>query len=135
MAWYISRAALRSSRRQPLRPTSPPSRVNFRSALRFSVVGRSSCTGVSSLVVDFVRRLRPALAVLVADHDGPGMEGAADCASHLVRSCPVCVITPPTGVKDLREWKQRGARKADIEKLIEDSHVRRLSIESRPVVR
>jgi hypothetical protein len=98
----------------------------------FDVVGRPSCTGVTTLLVDFVKRHGPHDVVVVADRDAPGQRGAESLATALLLYVKtLCVVTPPTGVKDVREWRQHGATPADIHSLIDGAPVRQLQVTSR----
>lgn len=80
----------------------------------FTAIGRSSCTGGTKLIVRLVRSCLPRNAILVADGDRPGQEGADFLARSIapyVRG--IKIVTPPNGLKDLRAWKQAGATAAD----------------------
>jgi hypothetical protein len=79
-----------------------------------------------------LRRLAVPIVVIVADADAPGQRGAENLASVLLAYCPaVRVIVPPAGVKDLREWKRRGATHADVQAAIDAAPVRRLAVQVR----
>lgn len=80
------------------------------------------------MVCAFAKRLRPSDVVVVGDGDEPGREGAEQVASALAVSCSVRVIYPPEGTKDAREWKRRGAIRADVEAAIEASAPVRLVV-------
>ena len=100
--------------------------------LGFSAVGRPSCTGGVKLLVELVRRAKPSGVVIVADADPPGQRGAESLATVLLAySAAVRIITPPTGCKDAREWKQRRATVADVLAAIEATPVRRLTVSVR----
>jgi hypothetical protein len=67
--------------------------------------------------------------VVVADSDPPGQRGAENLARQLVAYVPaVRRITPPTGIKDAREWLQAGATAADVLRAIAAAPVRKLTI-------
>jgi hypothetical protein len=100
--------------------------------LGFPAVGRPSCTGGVKLLIEFVRKYNPASVVIVADADVPGQRGAENLASVLAAYCQaVCIITPPAGVKDAREWKRRGATAADVQAMIDAAPVRKLTVSAR----
>ncbi len=100
--------------------------------LGFSAVGRPSCTGGVKLLVELVQAQRPAELVIVADGDAPGQRGAESLASVLVAySRAVRVITPPSGIKDARDWKRRGATAEDMAAVIDVAPVRRLAIRTK----
>lgn len=97
--------------------------------LGFSAVGRPSCTGGVRHLVDLARALRPSEVAIIADGDAPGQRGAASLAAVLVAYCPaVRVATPPAGIKDARQWKQRGATAAGVAAVIDAAPVRRLAV-------
>ena len=100
--------------------------------LEFPAIGRPSCTGGVTLIVDLVRQRGTSETIIVADGDSPGERGAETLASVLVAYArSVRVITPPAGIKDVREWKRQGATRADVQTLIDAAPVRRLSIHSK----
>jgi hypothetical protein len=97
--------------------------------LGFSAVGRPSCTGGVRLLVELVQRLAVPDVVIVADGDAPGQRGAESLAAVLVAYCPaVRVIGPPAGIKDARQWRQRGATASEVQEVIDAAPVRRLAI-------
>lgn len=97
--------------------------------LGFSAIGRPSCTGGVNLLAELVRNVKPSGVVIVADADAPGQRGAEALAAVLVAySQSVRIITPPSGVKDAREWKRRGATAADVQAVIDVAPVRKLTI-------
>jgi len=71
--------------------------------LGFNAIGRPSCMGATDLICEFVAG-RSAVAIM-ADRDGPGMDGAERLA-HSLRSIvgKVLVMSPPDGHKDVRAW-------------------------------
>mgnify|MGYP003626568585 CR=1 FL=1 len=78
--------------------------------LGFDAIGRPSCLGGTHLIAEAVSGRHTAI---VADLDGPGMDGALRLQKHLVKLCPTCkVIVPPHN--DMREWVGSGASKQDI---------------------
>jgi DNA primase len=97
--------------------------------LGFSAVGRPSCTGGVKLLVELVQQHRPGGVVIVADADAPGRRGAERLAAVLVAYCrKVRIIMPPDGVKDMRDWKRRGATTADVNAAIDKAQVQRLAV-------
>ena len=78
--------------------------------LGFSAIGRPSCLGGTALITEAVSSRR---VVIIADDDGPGMDGAVRLKKHLSVFCPqVQIITPPC--KDMRDWVKSGATKQDV---------------------
>ena len=97
-----------------------------------AAVGRPSCAGGVRHLADLARARRPAEVVIIADGDAPGQRGAEFLAAVLVAYCPaVRIATPPPGIKDARQWKQRGATAADVAAVIDAAPVRRLEIRTR----
>ncbi len=99
--------------------------------LGFAAVGRPSCTGGIRLLVELVQRRPAAHVVIVSDNDahGRGQRGADNLAVVLAAySHSVCVIAPPVGAKDAREWKRSGATHGDIQAAIDAAPSRRLAV-------
>ncbi len=85
--------------------------------LGFATIGRPGCDACSGLVVKFVKLHGVQEVILAADADEPGQHGAARLGRALrLHVRDVRVITPPDGIKDVREWKRRGAQRIDIER-------------------
>jgi hypothetical protein len=100
--------------------------------LGLAAVGRSSCTGGVRLLVELVKQRRPTEVCVIADGDAPGQRGAGNLAAVLLAYAPaVRIATPPAGIKDARQWKQRGATAADVAAVIDAAPVRRLTIEGK----
>lgn len=92
-------------------------------------VGVPSAGGGADLLADLCRRLQAAEVAIVADGDGPGLEGAERLAAALLPVVPAVRVTmPPEGVKDARAWVCGGADRAEIEAVIDAAPVRSLSI-------
>jgi hypothetical protein len=99
-----------------------------------NAVGRPSCTGGIKLLVRLVQR-SPAKVVLIADNDEPGRRGADNLASVLAVYAPaVQVVTPPEGIKDVRDWLRAGAKQVDVERVIETAPALRLSVRGKAVL-
>lgn len=97
--------------------------------LGFSAVGRPSCSGGVRHVLQLVRRLEAAEAVVVADGDKPGRLGAERLTASLVAYvATVRTIRPPDGIKDARAWKAAGATHGDVQAAIEAAEPRWLAI-------
>jgi hypothetical protein len=95
--------------------------------LGFDSVGRPSCTGGVGLLIELVKLRKPADVVVVADADPPGRRGAAALAAVLAANVRrVRVVTPPAGVKDVRDWRTAGATRADVFAAIAAAPVRTL---------
>lgn len=102
----------------------------------FEAVGRPSCSGGVSLLVDLVcsRRMKDVVIVTDVDPHGAGQRGAESLAVAMAPYCPsVRVIAPPGGVKDVRDWRRAGAGHEDIMAAIDAVPARRLVVCSRRV--
>jgi len=100
--------------------------------LGYEAIGRPNCRGGCLLVIDFIKRSRIADVVVVSDGDEAGREGAATLVGWLVcRVARVRVIAPPVGIKDIRVWKMAGATPGDVQRVIDDARVLRLSVHVR----
>jgi phage/plasmid primase-like uncharacterized protein len=73
-------------------------------SLGLFAIGRPSCSGGMPDIIKALRRLHVAEAVLIADNDDPGLNGADMLARHL--EIPCCVIVLPA--KDVREFVNNG---------------------------
>jgi DNA primase len=99
-----------------------------------NVVGRPSCAGGIKLLVKLVRCWNTRQVVIFSDGDEPGQRGAAGLASALAVYGPaVRVIRPPEGIKDARDWLRSGARRRDVEEVINAGRVLRLVVRRRGV--
>ncbi len=80
-------------------------------------VGRPACLGQEQMILQYIRAQKVRRAVIVADHDEPGLRGAAKLQSVL----PVlsCIYVPPT--KDIREFLRLGGNRRIIEDAIKDT--------------
>jgi len=78
--------------------------------LGFSAIGRPSCMGGSDLIAEAVAKKHVAI---MADADGPGMDGANKLSVRLRTFCPSVKIIVPE-YNDLREWVRKGATKQDV---------------------
>lgn len=85
--------------------------------LGYYAIGRPSCSGGAPMIKDLFRRLRVNRAIIVADNDLPGLNGAKLLAEGL--HIPSVVITVPT--KDLRMFVQMGGTRDVIDSLVNSS--------------
>lgn len=82
--------------------------------LDFDAIGRPSCNSGTDLIKEFAKGRHVAI---VADFDGPGMDGAERLEFSLKEVCrSVTVVVPPA--KDAREFVQQGATRKDFLELI-----------------
>ncbi len=85
----------------------------------FAAIGRPSCAGGRGLLVEAVRKWRPASVVILSDSDEAGLRGARSLLSALsIYHRNIRMITPPDGIKDARAWRHAGGTRDDIEKAI-----------------
>ena len=91
----------------------------------FDAVGRPSCSGGTSLLIDLIKRgEQPRDVAIMADSDTPGIEGAVRLATMLkpLRYVRTCKIVPSPIGKDIREWAQRGADRSSVEQVINSAN-------------
>lgn len=85
--------------------------------LGFDTIGRPSCRGATEIIATWLRAHWYHKVIVIADRDGPGMEGATalkNRINHLAAS--VRVVTPPA--KDAREWKRTSVTHAEVMRYI-----------------
>lgn len=83
-------------------------------SLGYLAIGRPCCLGCEMALIETCRRRSIRRVVIVADNDGPGLEGARKLASSI--RCPHKTIIPPA--KDFRDWVRAGATKALVDCVI-----------------
>lgn len=89
--------------------------------LGFQAVGRPSCVGGTALLEKLIRGVP---VVVVADRDGPGVEGAERLGASLLRGASsVKLLRPPPWVKDLRDWKALGLSPAALRAIIDNANL------------
>jgi len=90
-------------------------------------IGRANCQTGKGYIIKFCIKKRPQRVVIIADNDEakirpdgsvyyPGQEGAKALGLHLsqghklftVTRPDIKVVVPPTGIKDLRQWREKG---------------------------
>ena len=79
-------------------------------------VGIPSAKSGGDQLLELGRRILPSEIVIVADGDSAGIESARLLRSELVIVAGVRTIQPPNGVKDAREWINRGANRDELER-------------------
>lgn len=82
--------------------------------LGYYSIGRPSCSGGVQHLVTAMGKLKTERAVIVADNDGPGIEGAKMLREFL--PVPSCVIVLP--VKDMRDFVKTGISRKIIDDMI-----------------
>jgi hypothetical protein len=90
--------------------------------LGFAAIGRPSCLGATELIVELIAGRDIAI---MADGDGPGMDGASRLA-FAVRDIAkrIVVASPPPEYKDVRLWYRSGCKKEDVVKLLKEPRCR-----------
>ena len=79
-------------------------------------VGIPSAKSGGDQLLELGRHIFPSEIVIVADGDSAGIESARLLRSELVIVAGVRTIQPPNGVKDAREWINRGANRDELER-------------------
>jgi 5S rRNA maturation endonuclease (ribonuclease M5) len=79
-------------------------------------IGRFSCSGTLEETVARIQRHRPNRVLIIEDNDLPGQTGAKQLRDDLDGIARVEIRTPPSGIKDLRDWIKAGASAGDIRK-------------------
>jgi hypothetical protein len=86
--------------------------------LGYDALGRPSCAGAVEMVVEVVHRLGRRDVVVVADTDGPGIDGADRLAQALTQAGRWPKVIRPLQGKDARAWLQAGATRAVVDAVI-----------------
>ena len=86
--------------------------------LGYDAIGRPSCAGAVEMVVEVVRHLRRQDVVVVADTDGPGINGADRLARAMTDAGYRPKVIQPLQGKDARVWVQAGATRVVVDAVI-----------------
>jgi len=89
--------------------------------LGYNAIGRPSCAGTVETFIDAVCALRRRDVVIVADTDGPGIDGANRLAHALTEAGRRPKVIRPLQGKDARAWVQAGATRAVVDTAIQDA--------------
>ncbi|MEZ6081211.1 MAG: hypothetical protein R3C09_28540 [Pirellulaceae bacterium] len=92
-------------------------------------VGVPSAGGSRDLLVAFSRQVAPAEIVIVADADGPGIDGAERLADAVMAVAPVRIVSVGYGAKDARTWVLAGADRSCIDATVNGVDVRSIALE------
>ena len=95
----------------PLLVAEGPTDVAALLDLGYATIGRPSCAGAIETVIEVVRVLNRCEVVIVADTDGPGIDGADRLAQALTEAGRRPKVIRPLQEKDARAWL-RGGRDA-----------------------
>ena len=103
----------------PLMLTEGPTDAAALLDLGFSAIGRPNCSAGCGHIAAAVKTLRPPAIIVVADGDEAGMAGARKVSDAILcLAASVTVISPPAGVKDMRQWLSVGCTREDINILV-----------------
>jgi len=89
--------------------------------LGYDAIGRPSCTGAVDMVIEVVRALKRRDVVVVADADGPGIDGADRLARALTEAGRRPKVIRPHEGKDARAWVRAGATRAVVDTVIRNA--------------
>jgi phage/plasmid primase-like uncharacterized protein len=95
-------------------------------SIGIDAVGIPSAKSGDDLLLELCRRILPGEIVIMADGDIAGIESARLLRSELVIVAGVRIIQPPNGIKDAREWINRGANRDELEREASAAEVFRL---------
>ena len=83
--------------------------------LGYEPIGRPSCMGQESVVLDTLRRWGKNRVTICADNDGPGIVGGEKLATVLRAGRVAVRLVVTCGHKDLRNWLRAGATRPAVE--------------------
>jgi hypothetical protein len=78
-------------------------------------IGRPSCLGCEEIVIQSARRLAITNLTVVADNDGPGIQGARKLSDALGIAGLRWRLVTAGGHKDMRAWRQTGVTRDTVE--------------------
>jgi len=111
----------------PLLVAEGPTDVAALLDLGYDAIGRPSCAGAIETVIEVVRVLNRCEVVIVADTDGPGIDGADRLAQALTEAGRRPKVIRPLQGKDARAWLQAGATRAVVDAVIANARYWRAS--------
>jgi DNA primase len=83
--------------------------------LGLAAIGRPSCLGCEETVIRLAQRWGVTRMTVVADNDGPGIQGARRLADALGAARMRWRLVTAGGLKDMREWLRNGATRQTVE--------------------
>jgi len=89
--------------------------------LGYDAIGRPSCTGAVDMIIQAVRHLRHRDVVILADADGPGIDGANRLAEAMTEAGRRPKVVRPLEHKDARAWVRAGATRAVVDTIIQNA--------------
>ena len=102
----------------PLLVCEGPTDVAALLDLGYDAIGRPSCAGAVELVIQVGHHFHRRDVVVVADTDGPGIDGADCLAQALTEAGHRPKVIQPTQGKDARAWLRAGATRAVVDTVI-----------------
>lgn len=119
--------AVRGSKEGIFIPESPPEAIAFAPegptdaaaclTLGLYAIGRPSCLGGTEHLKTALKRLQVRRAVILADNDLPGIQGAKRLAGEL--GVPSCIVVPPA--KDIRLFKILSGTKEMLQSIVKEA--------------
>jgi hypothetical protein len=83
-------------------------------AIDLWAVGRPSCSGGNDYIIEYAKRMRVRSVVIVADADGPGLEGAEILSKRI--AVKNCIVALPT--KDMRDFVKSGGNRQTFQSIV-----------------
>jgi hypothetical protein len=84
-------------------------------------MGKWNCdTPHETALALIVERIKPARIIMVSDNDVPGKKGAKELYQMIKTynsGLHITGLVPPDGIKDLREWREKGLTKEKFYKM------------------
>jgi len=115
------------SGKDPLLICEGPSDTAAALDLGFDAIGRPNCSSLVKVTAQAVRGRDE--IVVIADNDVVGRTGAGRLAAALAMHCRcVRVVTPPDGVKDLRQWVIGGLTRHTLREIVSATPAVRLAV-------
>ncbi len=74
----------------------------------YNLIGRPNCGAGGKMIRELVEARGVKRVIIISDNDDAGVHGARELAKILCGAARVKIITPPAGIKDMRDWHKRG---------------------------
>ena len=83
--------------------------------LGYSSIGRLNCSNGINLIIELIQKQRIKKPIIIADNDAPGVRGAQKLLEKmLTMDIKSGILVPPAGIKDLREWLEKGLNREQL---------------------
>ena len=109
------------SKTGPLLVCEGPTDVAALLDMDYDAIGRPSCAGAVEMTVNAVGNLGHRQVVVIADADGPGVNGAERLARALTEAGHHPKVIQPLQGKDARAWVKAGATRTDVDDAIRNA--------------